>query len=92
MMDSQQIRNALVEELPTSGATKDRHLYNIGVFQQAAAEYADLLEASERVWWCYTMDVGYRTTSFMCDAPPHIVDGCGWRLLTPTFDEPTPSV
>ncbi len=51
---------------------------------KALLEYASLLEASERVWWCarITQPAGFAKCS------PDLVLGnheaCGWRLLTPT--------
>ncbi len=75
MMDPQQIRDALgvFGTLEIRGFEKTIHL--------AAAECADLLEASERVWWCETHRQGYESELICCS---RLLDtNCGWRLLTP---------
>ncbi len=73
-MDSRQIRQAL-ENLEWD----DIDGTHLVVVTQAAAEYADLLEASERVWWCVTERHPYEGEIICCS---RMVDtDCGWRLL-----------
>ncbi len=85
-MDLQQIRDSLEQwewiERPTHPKTTIR---------QAAAEYATLLETSERVWWCVLTQMVINKSGLLCrsdqvqnrsDVEYH--QDCGWRLLTPT--------
>ncbi|KKN73744.1 hypothetical protein LCGC14_0396920 [marine sediment metagenome] len=83
MMDPQQIREALEW---SSDARSERERY----VQFAAKEYADLLETSERVWWCG--EYGARAIDkdphgwclgFSAHSRHRKTYGCGWRLLTP---------
>ncbi len=83
MMDPQQIREALYH---TSEDTTVIIAMQV-VIVDAAAEYADLLEASERIWWCERI---HRSTQLRAQADGRCAkcggadSGCGWRLLTPT--------
>ena len=86
-MDPQQIRDAL----GVFGTLETRGYEN--TIHQAASEHADLLEASERIWWCETVEARDRTpeTDYedVCTCPPQQIKvgewsqpGCGWRLLS----------
>jgi len=72
-MDSQQIRDAIED---FAGHVTEQ----VTTVYQAAAEYADLLETSERVWICQTPTGRYLREAGPCPGP---TDRCGWRLLTP---------
>ena len=80
-MEVQEIRAALINKgvllrnLPMWANTTT-------ILVEAAAEYADLLEASERIWWCEYVRAGQIGESFMCEDLQHKQRGCGWRLLT----------
>ena len=84
MMDPQQIREA-VEAISGSTVTDDKLHDAIELLMNTSAEYADLLEASERVWWCEAIEQGGR--QMLCDDGVHDYKGCGWRLLIPTQGE-----
>ena len=97
MMDPQQIRDALaVWDGQFASALSDSGKQEI---IQAAAEYADLLDTSERVWWCgmfgvvnAKMDPDRVRAAAACradpeDSPHREQYDCGWRLLTPTQGE-----
>ena len=47
----------------------------------AAAEYADLIENSEQIWWCIPNRMEW-TESGCGGGHGHL--GCGWWTLTPT--------
>ncbi len=81
-MDPQQIRN--IRTLADEVASPPYELIATGAL---LAEYADLLEASERVWWCEDCkDEEDRTVTrgLHFDKPSRDhSEGCGWRRLTP---------
>ncbi len=80
-MDPQQIREALHTYSRMGVVTWP----SLTMIREAASEYADLLEASERVWWCESDRTGMLGPTVVCTAPVNVTwhDNCGWRLLTP---------
>ena len=86
-MDPQQIRDAL----PSLNIDPSGFPTNLILILDAAAEYADLLETSEQVWWCALTHMAINKSGLLCrsdqvqnrpDVEYH--QDCGWRLLTPT--------
>ena len=72
-MDPQQIRDEI------AGWTDVAPTSDVGHLLALLTEYADLLEASERVWWCVTERHPYEGEIICCS---RMVDtDCGWRLL-----------
>lgn len=95
MMDPQQIRDALRNPILESPKTKEfidinwpSSLIDLQTVVDSAAEYADLLEGSERIWWCGVSWQTYPSAAGQaeCDYKGHTAPNwpCGWRLLTPT--------
>ncbi len=91
-MDPQQIIKALNMYRPFADPGE-----RLKVIRQAAAEYADLLETSEQVWWCdmcLSLSPEQETRRQHClddspDSKHSQVYNSGWRLLTPTERQET---
>ncbi len=80
-MDAEQIKDALNDKAAFDNLVipkKTRTSWNTVV--RAAIEYTDLIENSERIWWCEAIARGGR--QMLCDDGVHDYRGCGWRTLT----------
>jgi len=87
-MDPQHIRDALTYVNTEDEWAHDDETVTV-LIEQAAAEYVELLETSERVWWCIeqSIDYNFADVAFITECwegKRHENEDCGWRLLTPT--------